>query len=141
MSTEKTTGEDFARMLDTTVGALRAVRATPEDEEAARERRIGEAADGQVRAEFGADGRLQSVTFDPRLMRLSSAELGEYVVEAVNTAIDAMRGASPAAPETGDLGRLTEQLEEIRDTAVPRLGAFLQALTDAQARMTPGGPR
>lgn len=141
MSTDRPVSEDLARMLDTTVGALRAVRASPEDEEAARQRRIGEAADGQVRAEFGADGRLESVALDPRVMRLSSVDVGEYVVEAVNAAIDAMRGGAPQAPAVGDLGQLGEQLEEIRNTAVPRLGAFLQALGDAQARMSPGGPR
>ena len=129
---------DFARMLDATVGALRAVSPTPEDEEAARQRRIGEAVDGRVRAEFGVDGRLSSLTVDPRLMHLGSAELCDRIVEAVNAAIDSMRSGA-SAPGAADLTQLTEQLQQVRDTAVPRLSTFLQTLTEAQARMSGGG--
>ncbi|MGC4746841.1 YbaB/EbfC family nucleoid-associated protein [Micromonospora sp. DT201] len=139
MSMNQSAGGDFARMLDVTVGALRAASPAPEDEETARRRRIGESADGLVQAEFGADGRLAALTLDPRLMRLGSAQVGDHVIEAVNAAIDKMRGAAAPVPAAGDLSQLTEQLQEIRDTAVPRLGAFMQALADAQRRMSPGG--
>ncbi|GAA2711595.1 YbaB/EbfC family nucleoid-associated protein [Actinoplanes palleronii] len=128
---------DFTRMLDATVGALRAVSPPPEDEETARRWLTGEAAEGQVRAEFGADGRLAALTVDPRMMRLGSPELCDRIVEAVNAAIDAMRGDT-AVPAAADLSQLTEQLQQVRDTAVPRMGAFLQALTEAQARMAGG---
>lgn len=140
MSMKEPVGAEFTRMLDATVGALRSAGAQPQDEETARLRRIGESAQGQVRAEFGADGRLQSLALGPRMMRLGSVELCDHVVTAVNAAIDSMRGDA-AAPAVGDLSQLTEDLEEVRDTAVPRLGAFLQALTDAQQRMAGGGPR
>ncbi|MGW3853541.1 YbaB/EbfC family nucleoid-associated protein [Micromonospora arida] len=140
MSVNEPASGEFARMLDATVGALRAAGAAPEDEEAARLRRVGESAEGQVRAEFGADGRLESLTLDPRMMRLGAAEVCDHVIVAVNTAIDSMRGGGPAVA-SGDLSQLTEQLEQVRDTAVPRLGAFLQALTDAQERMARGGSR
>ncbi|MEU5671823.1 YbaB/EbfC family nucleoid-associated protein [Micromonospora sp. NPDC049089] len=139
MSVNEPASGEFARMLDATVGALRAAGTAPEDEEAARLRRVGESAEGQVRAEFGADGRLESLTLDPRMMRLGSAEVCDHVIEAVNAAIDSMRGGPAVA--SGDLSQLTEQLEQVRDTAVPRLGAFLQALTDAQERMARGGTR
>lgn len=131
---------EFARMLDATVGALRATGAEPEDEETARLRRIGESEDGQVRAEFGADGRLESLVLDPRVMRLGSAEVGDRVIAAVNAAIDSMRGTAQV-PAPGDLSQLAEQLEQVRDTAVPRLSAFLQTLTEAQQRMAGGGSR
>ncbi|MGI5522500.1 YbaB/EbfC family nucleoid-associated protein [Micromonospora sp. CA-259024] len=137
MSMSRAASGDFARMLDATVGALRAVSPPPEDEEASRQRRIGEAADGLVCAEFGADGRLSSLAVDPRLMRLSSAELCDRIVEAVNTAIDSMRSGA-SAPGAADLTQLTEQLQQVRDTAVPRLSTFLQTLTEAQARMSGG---
>ncbi|MDR7276605.1 YbaB/EbfC family nucleoid-associated protein [Catenuloplanes atrovinosus] len=127
-------------MLDATVGALRATGAEPEDEETARLRRIGESEDGQVRAEFGADGRLESLVLDPRVMRLGSAEVGDRVIAAVNAAIDSMRGTAQV-PAPGDLSQLAEQLEQVRDTAVPRLSAFLQTLTEAQQRMAGGGSR
>lgn len=137
MSMSRDASGDFASMLDATVGALRAVSPQPEDEEVARQRRIGEAADGHVSAEFGADGRLSSLTVDPRLMRLGSAELCDRIVEAVNAAIDSMR-SGVSAPGAADLTQLTEQLQQVRDTAVPRLSTFLQALTEAQARMSGG---
>ncbi|MEU1588032.1 YbaB/EbfC family nucleoid-associated protein [Micromonospora sp. NPDC005710] len=137
MSVSRDASGDFARMLDATVGALRAVSPPPEGEEAARQRRSGEAADGQVRAEFGADGRLSSLAVDPRLMRQGSGELSDLIVEAVNAAIDSMRGGA-SAPGAADLTQLTEQLQEVRDAAVPRLSTFLQTLTEAQARMSGG---
>ncbi|MGW5556950.1 YbaB/EbfC family nucleoid-associated protein [Micromonospora sp. NPDC003944] len=137
MSMSQAASGDFARMLDATVGALRAASPPPEDEEAARQRRIGEAADGQVRAEFGADGRLASLAVDSRLMRLGSAELSDRIVEAVNAAIDSMRSGVPT-PDAPDLTQLTEQLQQVRDTAVPQLRTFLQTLTEAQARMSGG---
>ncbi|MBY8875053.1 YbaB/EbfC family nucleoid-associated protein [Micromonospora sp. PLK6-60] len=141
MSMKQSADGEFARMLEATVGALRAVSPQPEDEETARRRRTGESADGQVRAEFGSDGRLAALSLDPRLMRLGSEEVCDRVVEAVNAAIDALRGAAAPVPAAGDLSQLTEQLQEVRDTAVPRLGAFLQALTDAQTRVAGGGSR
>ncbi|GAA2691959.1 YbaB/EbfC family nucleoid-associated protein [Actinoplanes palleronii] len=132
---------EFARMLDAARCALRAASPAPQDEETARQQRLGESADGQVRAEFGADGRLAAVTLDPRLLRLGTQEIGEHVVAAVNAAIDAMRAGAAPVPAAGDLSQLTEQLQEVRDTAVPRLGAFLQTLTEAQQRMARGGGR
>ncbi|MET8308450.1 YbaB/EbfC family nucleoid-associated protein [Micromonospora sp. NPDC005173] len=129
---------DFSRMLDATMQALAAVSAPTDDVPA--DPPAGEAADGQVRAELGPDGRLRSLWVEPRLMRLGSVELTEHITTAVNAAIDAMRGAT-VPPQVGDLTQLREQLAEVRDTAVPRLGSFLQALTDAQERMVRGGPK
>ncbi|MEV4657420.1 hypothetical protein [Micromonospora sp. NPDC049301] len=90
MSMNQSAGGEFARMLDTTVGALRVTSPEPEDEETARRRRTGESANGLVQAEFGPNGRLTALSLDPRLTRL---------------------------------------------------GAFVQALTDAQTRMARGGSR
>ncbi|PWR09820.1 hypothetical protein DKT68_11130 [Micromonospora acroterricola] len=132
---------DFTRMLDATMQALGAVSAPAagaDGEPAAPP--AGEAADGQVRAELGPDGRLRSLFVEPRLMRLGSEELTEHITTAVNAAIDAMRGAT-TPPQAGDLSQLREQLAEVRDTAVPRLGSFLAALTEAQDRLARGGPR
>lgn len=132
---------DFTRMLDMTMQALRAVSPPPEagDDGEPGPAPAGESADGQVRAELGPDGRLRSLHVEPRLLRLGSEELAEHVMTAVNAAIDALRGGAPA--QVGDLSQLREQLAEVRDSAVPRLGSFLAALTEAQDRLARGGPR
>ncbi|MFF0371861.1 YbaB/EbfC family DNA-binding protein [Micromonospora sp. NPDC005087] len=141
MPMNQSAGGEFARMLDATVGALRVASPEPEDEETARRRRTGGSANGLVQAEFGPNGGLAALSRDRRLMRLGSGQVGDHVIQAVNAGIDAMRGAAAPVPAAGDLSQLTEQLQEIRDTAVPRLGAFVQALTDAQTRMPRGGSR
>jgi hypothetical protein len=129
-------------MLDATMSALRTISPSgdADGEDAHVARRFGEAADGQVRAELGSDGRVESIWVDPRLMRLGSVELTQQIVIAVNAAIDSMRGDTDV-PAVGDLSQLTKQLEQVRDTAVPRLGEFLRTLTDAQERLARGGAR
>ncbi|MEH1165243.1 YbaB/EbfC family nucleoid-associated protein [Micromonospora sp. CPCC 205539] len=140
MAADPVSGE-FTRMLDATMQALGALSPPAADDDGApAEPPAGEAADGQVRAEMGTDGRLRSLWVEPRLMRLGSEELTEHITTAVNAAIDAMRGAA-TPPQVGDLSQLREQLAQVRDTAVPRMGSFLQALTDAQERMAGGDRR
>lgn len=148
MSTDSASG-DFTRMLDDTVKALRTLSSAgaasadeTDGEEDAGKRGVGETADGAVRAEFGTDGRLSSIWIHPRLTRLASVDLAEQVMLAVNAAIDSMRGGVTPPDGPGDLSRLTEQLEQVRDSAVPRLSAFIQSLTEAQDRLARGkGPR
>lgn len=135
MTADSAMGGEFTRMLDMTVQALRAINAPPGDE--AESSAIGESADGRVRAEMGSDGRLRSLQIEPRLMRLGSEELAAHVVTAVNAAIDGLRSGS--APQVGDLSQLREQLQQVRDSAVPRLQSFLQTLTDVQDQLARRG--
>ncbi|MEV0156930.1 YbaB/EbfC family DNA-binding protein [Micromonospora sp. NPDC050686] len=134
-------GGEFTRMLNVTLEALRTVNPAADADGAEAVPPVGEAAEGQVRAELAPDGRLRSLWVEPRLMRLGSEELTEHIVTAVNAAIDTLRDRAGAAPQLGDLSQLREQVEQVRDTAVPRLGAFLQALTEAQERAARGGAR
>ncbi|MGW8646236.1 YbaB/EbfC family nucleoid-associated protein [Micromonospora chalcea] len=137
MSADPSMSGDFTRMLDATMAALRTVGPPPADEPETPA--VGEAADGQVRAEMGRDGKLHALHVEPRLMRLGSEELTAHIVSAVNAAIEGLRTGEN--PQVADMSQLREQLQEVRDTAVPRLGSFLDALTEAQERMARGGQR
>ena len=131
--------EEFARMLNETLQAVGKVSQAG-GEEGAETTHVGEAAEGRVRATVTAGGRLESLYLDPRMMRLGSEELGEHVVTAVNAAFDALR--AQALPTAGvDLTGLAEQVRELRDTAVPRMESFLQAMVAAQERLAGGGAR
>jgi hypothetical protein len=105
---------------------------------AAREDAAGEAADGRVRAVV-RDGRLESVRLDPRVMRLSSEDLGEQIVTAVNAALAAARQPAAGVPATVDPARLAEQLREVQHASVRQMSAFGQAIEDVLARMRESG--
>jgi|GEM_PF-4009353 len=89
----------------------------------------------QVRATVSS-GKLQSVTIDPRAMRLTNAELADLVVEAVNAAIEAQNAAVTAAmqDESTDFGQLNRNLDEIRSDANQTMAKYLDAMTEMLGR-------
>lgn len=100
---------------------------TPPDDGGGDERWSGSDDAGTVRAEVDGSARLTrlEVTRPPR--RLSSAELGESVVVAVNRALEQI---PPAAPPQG-LGSaaLDARLRELQEASVRQMSALTGALT------------
>ncbi|MEV6343794.1 hypothetical protein [Actinoplanes sp. NPDC051851] len=93
---------------------------------------IGSARDDAVRAAAEA-GRLTSVEFDPRLMRLNAAELGVALAEAASAALRACPAAAPAAPgaATPDLQALTRQLGAMQAEAAKAMSMISSGLAEA----------
>lgn len=89
----------------------------------------------QVRVTI-ASGKVQSVAIDARAMRLTNAELGDLVVEAVNAAIEAQYTAVAAAmqDESTDFGQLNRNLDEIRSDANQTMAKYLDAMTEMLSR-------
>jgi DNA-binding protein YbaB len=104
-------------------------------------RGYGEAADGLVRVTAAAGGRLEELQLDPRVMRMSTVSLAEEIVSAANAALADLQGRIREGAAGPDLDGLTERLKEVREQSVPQLRKFLQALTDAQARIAVAGGR
>jgi DNA-binding protein YbaB len=102
---------------------------------AARSR--GEAADGQIRV-FAANGRLDKIELDPRVMRLPRERLAEHLVTAGNAALDDMRAQAPAAQATAiDPAVLARRVEQLTGEGLRSMAMITQAIEDVVARVAP----
>lgn len=92
---------------------------------------VGEACDGQVRAEV-IDGRLESLEVDPRLIRLDPDGIVDHIRTAVNQALEAAdEGGETEFPV--DLDLLAEQVCQIQQESLlgmARIGRSLDAVTE-----------
>jgi DNA-binding protein YbaB len=132
---------DIDRLLEDTRRALSQIGARQAGESdqdgMADVRGSGTAADDQVRASVATGGRLETLTVDPRLMRIGSEALCEQIVVAVNAALDDLRTKVAAStPELPDKAALGQQLDEIRTESVRRMEMFTQGVADAVAQIT-----
>jgi hypothetical protein len=97
---------------------------------------VGEAADGQVSAEVGADGLLTVLRLDPRTLRLGSRELAGQIVVAVRAAqrahLDRMgeSGEEPAAPGEHEAETLARRLDELEVQAARDFDRLASALDE-----------
>ncbi|HEY8456981.1 MAG TPA: YbaB/EbfC family nucleoid-associated protein [Actinopolymorphaceae bacterium] len=91
----------------------------------------GEALDGKVRVTVVA-GHVSDVTLDPRVLRVSSEELGEAIRDATNAAIDAQTTQFLAGvPPTANLEELTRMLDELSAESLRAIEASGQGIRDA----------
>jgi hypothetical protein len=91
----------------------------------------GEASEGRVRVTAQA-GRIESITLEPRLLRLPSAELGELVRDAVNGALTDLGGTYAAAP---DLAAISETLREVQNEGLRQMAVITDGIADAMAKI------
>ncbi|MEV4892035.1 YbaB/EbfC family nucleoid-associated protein [Nonomuraea sp. NPDC055795] len=84
----------------------------------------GVAADGQVRAVAGPDGRLHELRLNPRVMRMASEDLAREILSAVNAALDDLRANVPGLAEAADPRRLAQTMGGTRDSVLGRLEEF-----------------
>lgn len=102
---------------------------------------VGEAADGLVSADLGADGLLTALRIDPRALRLGSRELGGQIVIAVRAAqqahLDRMgeSGEEPVAPEGLEPQTLARRLDELEVQASRDFDRLTSALDETLRRL------
>jgi hypothetical protein len=94
----------------------------------------GEAPDGRMRA-TARDGRIESITLDPRLLRLPPEEFGGLVRDAVNAALADLRGKFSAADAPPDLAALSQTMREVRNEGLRQLEIMSQGIAEAMARI------
>ena len=88
---------------------------------------VGTAADGLITAEAGAEGRVRSVTIDPKMLRRPVEDVCRDVVAAVNAALD-------ARPGRVDTGPLLEELRAVQEQSVQEMAKISSAFSDALAQ-------
>jgi hypothetical protein len=93
---------------------------------------VGEAADGMVRCEVGADGHVQSLTVDPKLARQPLADICRDITAAVNQALD-------ARPQRPDTAPMLAELRQVQEDSVAEMRKITQAMTAALNSATAGG--
>jgi hypothetical protein len=125
------------RLLGQTMQALDQLRGTPagEDVESEPLEGIGEAADGLIRAVAVSGGQLAALYLDPGVTRMSPGTLAEEIVAAVNAAMADLQEQVAGAFGAPDLDALAGQLKEVQEESTRQMSSFLDALTDAQARI------
>jgi DNA-binding protein YbaB len=137
------TPADFDRLMEQTRAALRELRngdlSGTEDEETEEIVGEGEAADGRIRVAAIVGGALKSVEVDPRAMRMSSEELGEQIVVAVNAALEDLKTkvseSAGAALQGFDPEALAEQMLELQDQSVRQMSQFTAGMEDMLGRI------
>jgi hypothetical protein len=136
-----TTGLD--RLLGQAMQALGQARGvnTEGDDDAEPILGYGEGADGMIQATAEVGGRLTEINLDPRVLRLTTVDLGTEIVVAVNAALADLQARIRDAVAAPDLDNLAAQLKEVQEQSTKQMGMFLQALTDAQERIANSGRR
>ncbi|MGN9776405.1 YbaB/EbfC family nucleoid-associated protein [Micromonospora sp. H33] len=134
----------FDRLFEQTRQVLASMRAPgeaapgdgPEVEPA---RGVGSAAGGQVEVVMIGQ-RVESVTLDPRALRMGADLLGEQLVQAMNAALDDLRhqAATDAQAPAVDPEQLGRTLDELQNESVRSMSAMTEALADAVRRIQQG---
>lgn len=98
---------------------------------------VGTAADGLVRAQMDADGRLVGLLLDERTTSLPRHELQQEVIEAVNAAWASVRGANSAeaAVSAADPAQLAARLAEVQEQGMRSMNRITQGLLDAMRQI------
>lgn len=126
-----------AALLHGVLDVLRSASATtpgPDQVEEGERQWTGSDDAGQVLAEVDVTGQIVRLELVPRAGRLTAAELGASIVEAVNRALDEIEPAD--APQHGpsweDLGGRAAELQE---ASIRQMAALTGALTGMMARV------
>ncbi len=141
MSSFANAGRELADLMDSTKGQLEALRQqqlqAQEDGEDPRTEGDGGSEDGMVKATMSADGRLFALELDERTSTMSRLELQRSIMEAVNEAWAAGRGASDeeASVANIDPAALSRSLEETRDQAMQSMNRITEGLLDAMRQI------
>jgi len=131
---------ELDRMLSEARGALESMRQGAADPSPEPVEAVGEAADGRVTVTATTGGRVTAVDINPRAMRLSSQELGEQLVIAINAALDELRARTPTATDepSVDPAALQRSLEQLQDQGVRQMEMIRNAIGDTLARLEAG---
>jgi DNA-binding protein YbaB len=93
----------------------------------------GEAADGRVLAIALTGGQIDSVTLDPRVMRMDPTEFAEVLALALNAALDSVRVQASAEQidMVPDPGVLMERLREMQNAGLRQLDMMNRGINEA----------
>ncbi|MGI5286253.1 YbaB/EbfC family nucleoid-associated protein [Nonomuraea polychroma] len=118
--------ENGQRIGEMLAEAIQELARTVEPRADAALRGDGEAANGQVRAVAGDDGRLHELHLNPRVMRMASEDLAREILVAVNAALDDLRAGLPGleAAELTDPQGLAKTLGSTHADVMRQLDEF-----------------
>ena len=118
-----------------TLGSMRRTGEPPAESEPVEG--VGESPDGRVKAIAVSGGRLKGIELNPRAMRLASEELAELITNAVNAALDDLRGkaADAGTAQAVDTTALAEQVEEVQNQGLRQMEVISQAIQETLGRI------
>jgi DNA-binding protein YbaB len=139
--------EEFQRLLDEARGSLATMRRAIRDAQPPGDvddadtpvHGSGEALDGLVRCTVAADGTVDDLQLDPRLLRRPLADMADGIRAAINEAVAGMRSRRDQGMPDGvpavDLDRLGERVGEIQAEGLRQMERFSQTLHEVMERM------
>ncbi|MFG1842850.1 YbaB/EbfC family nucleoid-associated protein [Micromonospora sp. NPDC049175] len=97
----------------------------------------GTGAAGMIEVTAVTGGQIERISLDPRVMRVPSETLAEELRDAVNEALRTLQASTTAnvAPPI-DPNALTAQLEKLQETSVRQMSGFIEAIAQAQNRLS-----
>ncbi|MEV0402866.1 hypothetical protein [Actinoallomurus sp. NPDC050550] len=125
--------EELGQLMRETRTLVDALRAGEAPNEAPDVEGRGETADERVRVTVRA-GRVDSIVFDPRLLRLSPGEFADAIRDGVNAALGDFlgRSASEAVP---DLAALSEMMRRVQNEGLRQMAIISDGIADAMAKI------
>jgi hypothetical protein len=130
--------EGFDVLLERTRRALEAVSVAAMGRDGGGVSGEGAGADGLVRVRV-SPRRVESLSVDPRAMRLGSQVLAAEIVSAVNAAFEGLWRAAGGADAVGDAraagAGLAGQLRDLQNDSMRSMAMFTQGLADVVARL------
>ncbi|WBB70073.1 YbaB/EbfC family nucleoid-associated protein [Micromonospora sp. WMMD812] len=126
--------EDLGQLLETLRSTIRQNMARSASEPVTG---TGTAADGMIEVTAVTGGQIERIDLDPRVMRLPSETLAEELRDAVNEALRSLQASAPANSTLPiDPNALSAQLEKLQETSVRQMSGFIEAITQAQNRLS-----
>ncbi|WP_345439116.1 hypothetical protein [Actinoallomurus vinaceus] len=125
--------EELGQLMRETRTLVDALRAGEAPNEAPDVEGQGETANERVRVTARA-GRIGSIVFDPRLLRLSPEEFADAIRDGVNAALGDFlgRSASQAVP---DLAALSEMMHRVQNEGLRQMTIISEGIADAMAKI------
>jgi DNA-binding protein YbaB len=127
------------RLLAETARALESMRsAVPPADDGEPVLGTGTAADDRIRAVASGANRIDSITIDPRLMRLGSEALAEEIVTAVNAAFADLQRQAQTMSAPADPAEMAGQLRQLREDSVRGMVSVTSALDEVLGQIRQG---
>ncbi|MCD0445665.1 hypothetical protein LO763_18830 [Glycomyces sp. A-F 0318] len=95
-------------------------------------------ADGLLQLMLSAEGRVETIEYDPRVMNFGSENLFAEIKRMVNTALDQRAEALGTDEPTPDLNAINESVAEIQDRSLRQFQAMGASISETMARLQGG---
>ena len=96
---------------------------------------VAEAAEGAIKVLVGTNGRVESITCDPRVLREGSEYLAAELKTAVNDALDKRAEALQGTEEMPDMAAINDTVTRIQDQGLRQMREMTAGIGDVMKKL------